>query len=366
MNRGRFHDDDFVFIDQDVATALHKYKAGPGDVILVHRGTLGKIGLIPRKPRFPNYIMGNSMLRIRCDANKLLPEFLYYWLTSTEGQHFISSRAVQVGVPALPTPLRTLRELTLPVPSLGEQTQIVETLGALDDKIELNRRMNATLEAMAQAVFKEWFVARNAPGGAKEEWEEKTVGDLADINSWTLGKNDKLDAIDYIEISEVNRGDIGKIERYARGEEPGRAKRRLRNGDTVMSTVRPDRGAYFLCLDPAESLIASSGFAVITPTKVPWSFIHAALTQPEVFDYLGQQADGGAYPAVRPEIIGAYPVAWPDDQKVLDRFHEIVAPLYERAAHNRNESRTLAALRDTLLPKLMRGEVRVKENAIDI
>ena len=369
VNRGRFHDDDFVFIDPDVATALHKYKAGPGDVILVHRGTLGKIGLIPREPRFPSYIMGNSMLRIRCDAEKLLPEFLYYWLTSTEGQHFITSRAVQVGVPALPTPLRTLRELSLPIPSLEEQTQIVETLGALDDKIEVNRRMNATLEAMAQAVFKEWFVdggrSRFSDGGKAEEgWEERTIAELADLNDWTLGKGDDLDVIDYIEISEVDRGNINTVQRYMRGEEPSRARRRLRHGDTALSTVRPDRGCYFLAMHPSASMVASTGFAVVTPKAAPWSFIHAALTQPEVSTYLGQHADGGAYPAIRPEIIGAYTVPWPTDEGMLDKFHEIVAPLYERAHHNREESRTLTALRDTLLPKLMRGEVRVKQTVV--
>jgi hypothetical protein len=74
----------------------------------------------------------------------------------------------------------------------------------------------------------------------------------------------------------------------------------LRHGDTVLSTVRPDRGSYFLALNPPENRIASTGFAVLTPTKVPWSFLHAALTQPEVSDHLGHMADGGAYPCRAP------------------------------------------------------------------
>ena len=127
----------------------------------------------------------------------------------------------------------------------------------------------------------------------------------------------------------------------------------------MLSTVRPERGSYFLCLNPSPNLIASTGFAVVTPTKAPWSFIHAALTHPEVSEHLGQQADGGAYPAVRPEIIGKWEVPWPDTPEKVEQFHRACTPLYERAEHNRLESRTLAALRDALLAKLLSGELRI-------
>jgi type I restriction enzyme S subunit len=113
-------------------------------------------------------------------------------------------------------------------------------------------------------------------------------------------------------------------------------------------------------LHPSPNLIASTGFAVLTPTKAPWTFIHAAMTQTDVFEYLGQQADGGAYPAVRPEIIGRLKVPWPDKSEVVEEFHRVCAPLYERAELNRRESRTLAALRDALLPKLLSGQLRIK------
>ena len=98
---------------------------------------------------------------------------------------------------------------------------------------------------------------------------------------------------------------------------------------------------------------------MLTPTKVPWSFLHAALTLPEVSDHLGQMADGGAYPAVRPEIIGAMQVALPNEPQILEAFHRTCAPVFEQAEANRTQSRTLATLRDTLLPKLLSGELSV-------
>ena len=128
------------------------------DVILCHKGTLGKIGIIPKKSRFKKYIMGNGMMKVRCDRSKLEPLFLYYWLSSRDGQNYIFSRVSQVGVPQIQRPLSTLREASFPVPPLAEQKAIAAVLGALDDKIELNRQMNATLEAMARALFQSWFV----------------------------------------------------------------------------------------------------------------------------------------------------------------------------------------------------------------
>ena len=155
----RFHDSDFVFIDQDYADSeFEKFTCKAGDVVLCHKGTLGKIGIIPKDSRFETYIMGNSMMKVRTDEQKLNSSFLYYWLCSFEGQDYLFSRVSQVGVPQIQRPLSTLREAEIPLPPLSEQKAIAHILGTLDDKIELNRRMNATLEGMAQALFKSWFV----------------------------------------------------------------------------------------------------------------------------------------------------------------------------------------------------------------
>ena len=158
-SNNRFHDSDFVFIDQEYADSeFEKFTCKAGDVVLCHKGTLGKIGIIPNDSKFETYIMGNSMLKVRTNERKLSSLFLYYWLCSFEGQDYLFSRVSQVGVPQIQRPLSTLREAEIPLPPLPEQKAIAHILGSLDDKIELNRRMNATLEGMAQALFKSWFV----------------------------------------------------------------------------------------------------------------------------------------------------------------------------------------------------------------
>lgn len=268
----------------------------------------------------------------------------------------------------------------LPVlyPEHAEQQTIAEILSSLDEKIELNRKQNRTLEAIAQALFKRWFVEFEFPdengrpykssGGAMQPselgeipvgWEVAPLSTLVDINSWTLSAKDDLEYIDYIEISEVNRGDINQISTYQRGMEPSRARRRLKHGDSAISTVRPDRGAHFLALNPEKHLIASTGFAVLTGRKIPWSLVNAFITQDSVSTELGRLADGGAYPAVRPEVIGRFPMVVPKTGRLLDQFHAICSPLYEKAGYNRKASKSLGTIRDTILPKLMSGELRV-------
>jgi type I restriction enzyme S subunit len=309
--------------------------------------------------------------------------FLMYALTGTDINGYLTGSTM----PKLTQ--GNMNRIPIFAPPLNEQRAIAQILGTLDDKIELNRRMNETLEAMARAIFKSWFVDFD-PVRAKAEgrdpglpkaiadlfpdsfedselgeipkgWRVGSVADVAIVNACTLGQHDSLETIDYIEISEVMRGEVNAIIRYERGQEPSRARRRLQHGDTVLSTVRPDRGAYFLTLEPPETLIASTGFAVLTPKTGHWAFLHTLTTQQEIGDELGRLADGGAYPAVRPEVVGNLPIIVPDDTNLINRYESLTQPLFRRAAMNRRESRVLTAVRDTLLPKLLSGEIRVAD-----
>ena len=374
-----------AFISDSHAKELRNAEVQSSDVLLNITGdgvTFGRSCIVPA--RILPACVNQHVSIIRPDHRVCDPGYLLAVLTHPATKGYIESfnsggsrRAITKG---------HIESFEIPLPPLAEQKAIAAVLGALDDKIALNRRMNATLEAMARALFQSWFVDFD-PVRAKLDgrqsvgldpataalfpeqfehdehdmlpvgWRRAAIADLCAINAWTLGKNDDLEILEYIEISEVSRGNIANIATYLRGEEPSRARRRLRHGDTVLSTVRPDRGSYFLSLSPPQNRVASTGFAVFTPTKVPWSFIHAAFTQPEVSDHLGQMADGGAYPAVRPEVIGAMQVALPPEPRILAAFHRNCAPYFEQAEANRIQSRTLATLRDTLLPELLSGKL---------
>lgn len=275
---------------------------------------------------------------------------------------------------------------SIPVPICGviEQRRIAHILGTLDDKIELNRQMNKTLDEIARTLFRSWFVdfepvrakmegrqpegmdaataalfpdrlVESELGLIPEGWEWRKLEDVAAVNGSSLRSTDKWQEIQYIDISSVREGDISELTTYLQGEEPSRAKRKLRHGDTALSTVRPDRRSYFLALHPDSGLIASTGFAVITPKSIPWSVLHSALTQDSVFEKLGTLADGGAYPAIRSSVIGDLDIVYPHVTELLERYHAMAEPIYELAHSNRIESKSLAELRDTLLPELLAG-----------
>ncbi len=385
-----FHLDGLVYLTKGNADQLANVAVEPNDVLLNITGdSVARCCQVD--PRVLPARVNQHVAIVRPDPNVLDARYLRYFLVSPAMQaHLLSLAGAGATRNALTKGM--IEAFEVPAPrDINEQHAIAAVLGALDDKIEVNRKKARVLEGIARAVFTSWFVdfdpvrrkAAGEPTGlpdeiaglfpdrlvdspmgeAPEGWRVGTLGEVAAFNARTLSRTDTLDAdyIDYIEISQVMRGDIGEVTRYAFGSEPSRAKRRLTHGDTVISTVRPDRGAYFLCLNPTEALIASTGFAVMTAKEKDWAFLFIAATQSRVVTELGRLADGGAYPAVRPEVIAGLPLALPPESAPRLAFHTFAAPLLERAHVGRSQSTVLAGLRDALLPDLISGELRIAD-----
>ena len=140
---------------------------------------------------------------------------------------------------------------------------------------------------------------------------------------------------------------------------PSRARRILRSGDTIVGTVRPGNGSYSLIGN--DGLTGSTGFAVLRPVHLRFrEMVYLSVTAPNNIEWLAHRADGAAYPAVRPEIVSETKVAIPTaETDVLDWFSTAVGTMLNKIEFAKMESRTLAVLRDTLLPKIILGEIRV-------
>ncbi|MDI9319563.1 MAG: restriction endonuclease subunit S [Phycisphaerales bacterium] len=367
LNGRKIDKNNLLYVSDDIFQSISRYIVNTDDIILSIVGTIGLIAKIDSE-------LNNASLTENCvkfiEPKGIEREFLFYYLTTTDCQNEIRSKTIGTTQPKLP--IYNIKSLEINLPNLKTQQSIASILSSLDDAIELNQQINKTLEEMAKAIFKEWFVDFNFPNatGKFQEteigkipvgWKAGKLGDVCEVNKNTLNKkNDLLDWIDYIEISEVSKGLIGKVTRYNIGEEPSRAKRKLKHGDTVLSTVRPDRGSYFLAIEPKKTDIASTGFAVFSPLKVPFSFLHLFLTDEVSFKYYGQVANGGAYPAINPITIMEMDLIIPDDE-ILSDFHKIVEPFFIQIQQNIEENQSLINLRDTLLPKLMKGEIEIQE-----
>ncbi|HLX26888.1 MAG TPA: restriction endonuclease subunit S [Casimicrobiaceae bacterium] len=397
VNRGRFHDDDFVFIDDETADRLDKFQSFPGDVLLVHKGTLGQIGLMPTTRKYPRYIMGNSMMRVRCDPAILVPEYLYYWLSSADGQHYLYSRVSQVGVPQIQRPLSTLRQAVLPVPPVAEQRAITHILGTLDDKIELNRRMNETLESMARALFKSWFVDF-APVRAKAEGRDPglarpladlfparlVASDLGEIpNGWAMAPlGDYFDAVKGVSykgdgladsgmplhnLNSVYEGGGYKYEgiKYYTGEY--RDRHLVRPGDVIVANTEQGHDRLLIgyaALVPA--LFGDRGIAshhIYRLRAKPGSalteaFLCHLLNSPRMHDFVSGYANGTTVNMLPIDGVQQPLIACPPSPLVA-AFTTLALNMERRREEMISESRALAALRDGLLPRLISGKVRV-------
>jgi len=311
------------------------------------------------------------------------PHFVYYNLSSRRAE--IRTAAAGSAQPILNK--TAFGKLEIDLPPLHEQHCIAHILGTMDDKIELNRKMNETLEATARALFKSWFVDFD-PVRAKAEgrdpglpahiaalfpdsfedselgdiptgWSAGSLADFALLNpeSWT--KSTRPEIIQYVDLGNTKWGRIDSITQYASNDAPSRAQRILRGGDTIVGTVRPGNGSYALVTE--DGLTGSTGFAVLRPQMSEYQeYVYLASTARDNIDALAHLADGGAYPAIRPEVVTETQVVRPPHE-VVECFSMTVGTSLAKMAFNERESRTLAALRDSLLPKLISGELRIED-----
>ena len=354
--------------------------SGP-TVIIGRKGTVGAVHYSPN----PCWPIDTTFYVVDPDPDVL--RFKYYLLKSLDLEHMNADSAV----PGLNRDAADA--LKILVPPLPEQRAIARILGTLDDKIELNRRVSETLEAMARALFKAWFVdfepvrakmegrwrrGHSLPGlpahlydlfparlvdselgPIPEGWKVGTLADLAVLNPEVWKTETRPAKIIYVDLSNTKWGRIDSLTAYDSADAPSRAQRVLRPGDTIVGTVRPGNGSYAFIAE--GGLTGSTGFAVLRPRAAHYAeVVYLAATAPDNIDRLAHLADGAAYPAVRPEVVAATPVVCPGDE-VLARFSHAAGPALAKIAQNERASRTLAALRDALLPKLIRGEIRVKD-----
>ena len=259
-----------------------------------------------------------------------------------------------------------LLSIKFPVPELTVQKRIADILSAYDELIENNQRRIALLEKATRLLYREWFVHFRFPGhenikmvdGMPMGWKRRTLGEIACTNKESYRPKELPDEINYIDISSVAQGRVLAKTRVSKSEAPNRARRKIRDGDTIWSNVRPNLRAYALMLEPDELDVVSTGFTVLTATSVPFTWLYVFVTTEHFVGHLVNHATGAGYPAVRPDDFER--VALPLPPKVLlDKFHEVIEPNFRLVCKLNQQNQKLAEARDILLPRLMNGEIAV-------
>jgi len=350
---------------------LDRFELRPGDLLFARRSLVpegaGKCSVVLEVDGATTF--ESSLIRARPHRREADSLFLYYLFNSPFGAHALASILRHVAVAGITG--SDLVKLVLPLPRLSEQHAISNMLGALDDKIELNRRMNDTLEAMARALFQNWFVDATYAGLPKG-WRVGTLGEsLSVIETGGRPKGGIKDITEGVpsvgaeSIVGIGRFDYGKTRFVPREFFAAMNKGHVRDGDVLLYKDGGRPGEF----EPHVTMIGDgfpfSEFSINehvyrlrTEPTLPQSFLFFWLSSDGTMDEMRNRGTGVAIPGLNSTAVRELPVVLPP-ATLLEAFDERVSPLIRRIFANCNESRTLAALRDELLPKLLSGEVRV-------
>lgn len=358
----------------------------PGDILLSHKGTVGKLGIAPEEA--PPFVCSPQTTFWRTlDTNSLDRKYLYAFLRSPEFKAQLATRASETDM-APYVSLTSQRGFSVTLPPLGEQRAIAHILGTLDDKIELNRRRNQTLEAMARALFKDWFVDFGPVRAKMEARDPYLPADLWQLFPDRLDEEGKPEGWEMQPLSgllTIIGGGTPKtsVDDYWGGDIPwfsvvdtpsasdvfvvatektitpqglaGSSARLIPRGTTIISA----RGTVGnLAIAGRDMTFNQSCYGLRGAGGAGDYFVYLAAQQ--MVDQLKSMAHGSVFSTITRQTFEAIrrPVPPPT---VLKAFEELVTGWFEAMLSGVEESRTLAQLRDTLLPKLISGELRIAD-----
>ena len=367
----KLQENSFGYLTEEKADSLNKCNAHRGDIIVTHRGTLGQIVYVPSDSKYDRYVISQSQFRFRCKPDLVDVQYLVYYFHTREGQYKILANASQVGVPALARATSTFRLIDIKLPSLADQRRIASILSSLDRKIELNNKINADLEEMAQAIFKNWFVdfepfkdgkfVDSELGMIPEGWK---VGTLGEFCKCLLGGTPSRSKEEYWngEVNWINSGEINKfriLEASEKITELGLAKsatKLLPKKTTVLAITGATLGQVSLL--EIDTCANQSVIGVLENTEVPYEYIYPFIK--DRIEMLIQHQTGGAQQHINKDNVESLIFLLPTIS-VLEDYISLVSPMYKRIESQCFENLYLSLLRDTLLPRLMSGELEVPE-----
>jgi type I restriction enzyme S subunit len=336
----------------------------PGDLYVSLKDVTQAADLLGAVARVPRWV---AVGRLTQDTVKLLfkrrdiPRSLVYWVLRTpQYRHYCRARAT--GTTNLALSREDFLSYPVPEPSAARRA-LTNLLDALDDKIELNRKMNETLEQMAQALFKSWFVdfepfrdkgmVESPLGKIPKGWKVGTLNDVAANPRRSVGPGEIRPGTPYIALEHMHRKSIC-LGDWSQGDKVESGKSAFRRGEILFGKLRP----YFhkVGVAPLDG-VCSTDILVVAPKSPHWlGYVLGHVSSDAFVAYANAGSEGTKMPRTNWTRMAAYSLAIPTDS-AAGAFNAVVAPALECITQNIWQSRTLAAIRDALLPKLMSGEV---------
>lgn len=363
---GDVRDDDLEYVSEAKAEQLHHHILRKGDIVFGRKGAVERHALIDDEQ--DGWVQGSDCLRLRLRSQQFNKRFVSFYLRTQAHQDWMQALCA-FGATMSSLNQDIVNRIQLPCPPLPVQRHTAAILAAYDDLIANNQRRIALLESTVEEIYREWFVRMRFPshleastvGGLPVGWTLKRLSEVASINAHSIRRGAEPEFIAYLDISAVGTNTINEPVCMKFKDAPGRARRLALDGDMIWSSVRPGNKTYCLLLNPADDLVVSTGFAVISPKPgTPFSYLSKALTTQEFTDQMVTVAKGAAYPATSFDDFENAQIVWPTD-KLLADFHGRTEPMLRQVALLRDQSFLLAKQRDAILPRLISGKLRVDQ-----
>ena len=335
------------FVTEEKARSLSRSIAHRGDVIVTISGTIGQISYIPEDSLYDEYLCSQRQFRVSFDSSMVYVPYLVFYFHTFEGQNKILSFANQTGVPALSQPLKNFKKIRLCLPSLQEQRRIASIVETINDKIENNIKINDNLADLLQTIYQ---------GRFGNDILAVNQGVLSDICSYSTDKVavSELNVRTYFSTENMLSGKAGSTE--ATSLPTTSQTTACHKGDTLISNIRPYFKKIVYCEDKCG---CSTDVLCFTPSQPCYSaYLFSTLYADKFFAFMVAGSKGTKMPRGDKQQIMTYPVVLPSEEE-LAGFNTIASPLLEQIYSNRAENKRLSILRDTLLPKLMSGEIDV-------
>jgi len=340
-----------------------------GDLILAREAPVGQV---VRVPDHPLVCLGQRTVMIRPDPSVVHPRFLHYWLLGPDAQHSMNSVAAGATIPHLNVAdIRSLDVSQMPRDP-KQQTVAADTLGAIDDLIENNRRRVVVLEEMARAIYREWFVHFRYPGHEDvplvdsplgpipDGWRVGSVDELVTLNKETVDPSAVKPSTPAVGLEHIPRRQI-TLEDWGEAGSLGSRKATFKTGDVLFGKIRP----YFhkVSVAPVDG-ICSTDALVLRPCAEQWGQAVLTIASDDFVANAVQTSNGTKMPRADWKVIREFPVAIPTVE-IGRRFSEIAAGLLDHAQTLMFQARSLASIRDLLLPKLVTGQIDVSRLDLD-
>lgn len=331
-----------------------------GDVVLTTEAPLGEVAQLEDE----NIALAQRVVTLRGKKGILENTYLKYFFLSRVGQQRLKSR--ETGTTVTGIKQSELKEVIVDTPPYKIQVQISSILKSLDDKIELNKRINDNLEQQAQALFKHWFVdfgpfkngefVESELGMIPKGWKVGTLEDILEIRNNSIKKQDKGN-LPYIPIDIIPMHSLG-INVFKSNEEAQSSLQVFEENDIIIGAMR----VYFhrVIIAPIKGITRNTCFILKPINSIYLSFCILLCNSDKVINYANNTSRGSTMPyAVWNGGLSIYKCVIPPP-KVLKEFNHIVIPLLIHIRDSYKQRNNLATLRDTLLPRLMSGEISLE------